>query len=59
MNQSELDRAICRATGESRELIQRIGFKLVVPPKPRKRRRRRGIIRLADFHLVKPVPQPA
>ena len=42
MTQAQLERAVCRATGESREVIHRLGFQLVPPPKlilPRRRHR--------------------
>ena len=28
MNQAQLERAVCRATGESREVVRRLGFQL-------------------------------
>lgn len=31
MNQSQLDRAVARATGESRDTIQRLGFSIADP----------------------------
>jgi hypothetical protein len=44
MNQSQLDRAVARATGESRETINRMGFSIADPesvhydPEPARRR---------------------
>jgi hypothetical protein len=32
MTHPEMERAVCRATGESRETIRRYGFQLVEPP---------------------------
>lgn len=63
MNQADLDREICRVTGESRDRIQRMGFSLVVPPAPsqpkKKRRRRPAVIRFQDFQRNIVVPKPA
>lgn len=63
MKQADLDREICRVTGESRDLIQRMGFSLVIPPAPsrpkRKRRRRPAIYRFQDFQRNIVVPKPA
>jgi hypothetical protein len=33
MNQTELERAVCRATGESKDVIRRVGFQLVRMPR--------------------------
>jgi hypothetical protein len=33
MTQAQLERAVCRATGETRERIHQIGFSLMVVPK--------------------------
>lgn len=33
MTQAQLERAVCRATGETREVIRHLGFQLVPPPK--------------------------
>jgi hypothetical protein len=33
MNQTELERAVCRATGESREVVRRVGFQLLPMPR--------------------------
>lgn len=41
MTQSQIDRAVARATGESVELIQRRGFSLHSMPVPLRRLRRR------------------
>jgi hypothetical protein len=44
MNQSQLDRAVARATGESRDTINRMGFSIADPesvqydPEPSRRR---------------------
>jgi hypothetical protein len=32
MNQAQLERAVCRATGESRKLVHSMGFGLLVIP---------------------------
>ena len=42
MTQAELERAICRATGESRDVIRRLGFSLQVPTPPRNPSRKRA-----------------
>jgi hypothetical protein len=34
MNQSEVERAVARATGESRRFVKRFGFSLVEEPRP-------------------------
>jgi hypothetical protein len=41
MTQSQIDRAVARATGESVDLIQRRGFSLHCLPIPQRRQRRR------------------
>lgn len=41
MTQSQIDRAVARATGESVDLIQRRGFSLQSLPIPQRRQRRR------------------
>jgi hypothetical protein len=41
MTQAQLERAVCQATGEARDVVQRIGFSLVIPPKPRPSHRKR------------------
>jgi hypothetical protein len=41
MTQSQIDRAVARATGESVGLIQRRGFSLHFQPVPLRRHRRR------------------
>jgi hypothetical protein len=33
MNQAQLERAVCRATGESRDVVRRVGFQFVPMPK--------------------------
>jgi hypothetical protein len=51
MNQTNLDRAVARATGETVERVQRMGFSLMVMPRfvppPVKQRRRIAAPRLA------------
>ena len=44
MTQAEIDRAICRATGETRERIGQMGFSLLTlrAPRPRRRFKRRA-----------------
>jgi hypothetical protein len=63
MTQTELERAVCRATGESRELIQRMGFSLLVPPPPEPRKkhrhRRPRILRFQSFQPKNVEPKPA
>jgi hypothetical protein len=44
MTQSQLERAVARATGESVSQIRHLGFSLVVVPAPKQQRR--GAIRL-------------
>jgi len=34
MTQAQLERAVCRATGESRDVVRRVGFQFLVPPRP-------------------------
>src|SRR5262249_8394919 len=38
MTQAQVERAVCQASGESRELIQRMGFSLIWPPTNRQAR---------------------
>jgi hypothetical protein len=67
MNQAQLERAVCRATGESRELIQRMGFSLLVPPPPppppqhrkKHRHRRPWILRFKSIQHNNVEPKPA
>jgi hypothetical protein len=63
MTQTELERAVCRATGETREVIKRIGFSLLIPPKPQLHRRRRyrrpRTLRFDSFQRVNLAPKPA
>ena len=33
MTQAQLERAVCRATGESRDVIRRVGFQLISIPR--------------------------
>ena len=33
MTQAQLERAVCRATGESRDVVRRVGFQLVLTPR--------------------------
>jgi hypothetical protein len=40
MTQAQLERAVCRATGETRERIHNIGFSLMVLPSGSHRRNR-------------------
>jgi hypothetical protein len=51
VNQNNLDRAVARATGETVERIQRMGFRLMVMPRfvppPSKQRPRLQVRRLA------------
>lgn len=55
MRQSELNRAVAQATGETIETVSRIGFQHVVVPTPRvrtrfairRRRRRKAPLRLS------------
>jgi len=53
MTQADLERAVCRATGETREVIRRLGFSLQVPIPPRYSSRRRtprlGRVRKVSF----------
>jgi hypothetical protein len=41
MTQSQLDRAVARATGESVATVRGLGFSLMAAPRPARRRRRR------------------
>jgi len=62
MTQAQLERAVCQATGETREVVQRIGFNLVIPPKPRlDRRKRRWILQFPDAPSTQEYyrPKPA
>lgn len=63
MRQADLEREICRVTGESRDVIQRLGFNLVIPPPVstvrRKKRRNPHIYRFQDFQRKIMVPRPA
>ena len=65
MTQAELERAVCRATGESRELVHRMGFSLLVPPPPPPKRRRRHrhrrpwILRFKSIQHDHLEPKPA
>jgi hypothetical protein len=55
MSQADIDRAVARATGESRDIIEHMGFgllRLVPPPSPRAGRRRRRRYR----HALKTKP---
>jgi hypothetical protein len=33
MNQAQLERAVCRATGESRDRVRRMGFQVLPTPR--------------------------
>ena len=63
MTQAELERAVCRATGESRELIHKMGFSLLVPPPPQRRKRHRyrrpRILRFKPIQHNHLEPKPA
>jgi hypothetical protein len=65
MTQTELERAVCRATGETRELVHRMGFSLLVPPAPPPQRRRRHryrhrrILRFESIQQNHLEPKPA
>jgi hypothetical protein len=63
MKQAELDREVCRVTGESRDLVRRMGFSLLVPPSDhqakRRSRRRPRIYRFQDFQRNSVAPKPA
>lgn len=54
MTQAQLERAVCRATGETREVIRRLGFQLEHPPKvmPPKQHRSRPLHHHRQKRLV-------
>lgn len=57
MRQADLNREVARATGESVNVIESLGFLFVETPAPRPRRRRRH--RRRRWHSPKKVCQPA
>jgi hypothetical protein len=64
MTQAQLDRAVCRATGESRELIHQMGFSLLVLPHADHRargsnRHRSRTYRFSDLKRKPLAPRPA
>jgi hypothetical protein len=63
MTQAQLNSAVCRVTGEPREVVQRMGFSLLVPPTPKQVKRiersAARILRMADYRRNRAAAKPA